>query len=121
MGSCPIVVDTGEPKRTISMEMGAEAFVDFQESNAIEAVLKIADGVEHMACLLLLRLHIRACANYTGDGIGAVYIFENLTVKGTLVGSRSDTAVALDFARRGLLRRISEVYPINRLPEAVQK
>jgi D-arabinose 1-dehydrogenase-like Zn-dependent alcohol dehydrogenase len=49
------------------------------------------------------------------------YIFENLTVKGTLVGSRSDTAVALDFARRGLLRRISEVYPINRLPEAVQK
>lgn len=74
MGSCPIVVDTGEPKRTISMEMGAEAFVDFQESNAIEAVLKIADGVEHMACLLLLRLHIRACANYTGDGIGAVVI-----------------------------------------------
>jgi propanol-preferring alcohol dehydrogenase len=49
------------------------------------------------------------------------FIFKNLTIKGTLVGSRRDTAAALDFARRGMLKQICEVYPIDRLPEAVEK
>jgi len=32
-----------------------------------------------------------------------------------------DTAQALDFAKRGLLKPIYTVYPIDKLPEAVEK
>ena len=49
------------------------------------------------------------------------FIFQNLSIKGTLVGSRKDTVMALDFARRGMLHQISEVWPFHRLPEAVEK
>jgi alcohol dehydrogenase, propanol-preferring len=46
---------------------------------------------------------------------------QNLTLKGTLVGSRGDITKALDYARRGKLQQIYTVYPIDKLPEAVEK
>lgn len=49
------------------------------------------------------------------------FCLKNLTVKGTLVGNMKDTARALDFAKRGLLKPIYTVFPIDRLPEAVEK
>ena len=33
----------------------------------------------------------------------------------------NDTHMALDFARRGCLKQICEVWPLHRMPEAVQK
>lgn len=110
----PIVVDTGEPKRKLAMEMGAEAFVDFQEGSAPEAVIRIAGGVGAHAVFVTAPAAYKTCAEYTGDRIGAIvmctgippintmtlnvgpcqYIFNSLEVKGTLVGSRSDTAAA---------------------------
>jgi propanol-preferring alcohol dehydrogenase len=32
-----------------------------------------------------------------------------------------DTDFALDFVKRGLLRQICEIYPIDKMPEAVEK
>lgn len=49
------------------------------------------------------------------------FAFKNLTVKGTLVGTMADTHHALEYARRGLLKQIAEVVPLNQMPEAVQK
>lgn len=49
------------------------------------------------------------------------FVFKNLTINGCLVGTRSDTAAALDFAKRGMLQQVSEVYSINRSPEGVEK
>ena len=49
------------------------------------------------------------------------FVFKNFTMSGTLVGNMQDTARALDFARRGLLKPIYTVYPIDKLPEAVEK
>ncbi len=76
------------------------------------------------------------------------YIFKNLHMIGTMVGSMLDTQKALEFAERvcnpfpkffflvlntysllnilthppqGLLKPVYEVYPIAQLPEAVQK
>lgn len=65
----------------------------------------------------------------------AWFIFKNLHVIGTMVGSMKDTDKALDFAARvrftirreteltfqGLLKPIYEKFPISKLPEAVQK
>ncbi|CAI7616720.1 unnamed protein product [Penicillium glandicola] len=142
MGMRPIVVDTGESKQKLALEMGAEAFVDFKEvADSTKAVIEIADGVGAHGVLVTAPAAYKNAVSFIGDRIGGIvmciglpvvgtmtigadpcqYIFKNLTIKGTLVGSRSDTAMALDFARRGALRQISEVYPVNRMPEAVEK
>ena len=142
MGMRPIVVDTGDSKRALAMKMGAEAFVDFKEAeNAAQAVIDVADGVGVHGVFITAPAAYKTAVSFIGDRVGAIvmciglppvgsmilgadpcqYIFKNLTIKGTLVGSRRDTAAALDFARRGLLKQISEVYPINRMPEAVEK
>jgi alcohol dehydrogenase, propanol-preferring len=45
-GIRPIVIDTGEAKKKLALEMGAEAFVDFKEvGDVAEEVKKIADGI----------------------------------------------------------------------------
>lgn len=48
-------------------------------------------------------------------------IFKNLTIMGSLVGTMSDTAAALEYARRGLLQSICEVRPLSAMPESVQQ
>ncbi|BCR90083.1 zinc-dependent alcohol dehydrogenase [Aspergillus chevalieri] len=142
MGIRPIVVDTGFTKRTLSLEMGAEAFVDFREtSDPAKAVIDVADEVGAHGVFVTAPAAYKTAVSYIGKRIGAIimciglapagtivmgedpntFVFRNLTVKGTLVGSRRDTAAALDFARRGMLKPICEVYPLNRLPEAVEK
>ena len=142
MGMRPIVVDTGASKQKLALEMGAEAFVDFKEvADPAKAVMEIADGVGAHGVFVTAPAAYRTAVSFIGDRIGGIvmciglppsgsmtigadpcqYIFKNLTIKGTLVGSRSDTAMALDFARRGALRQICEVYPINRMPEAVEQ
>ncbi|CAG8193843.1 unnamed protein product [Penicillium olsonii] len=141
MGMRPIVVDTGENKRTLSLQMGAEAFVDFKETDASQAVIDIADGIGAHGVFVTAPAAYKTAISFVGERIGSTimciglpaagstvlgtdpceYIFKNLTIKGTLVGSRRDTAMALDFARRGMLRQVCEVYPINRMPEAVDK
>lgn len=46
---------------------------------------------------------------------------KNVTVKGTLVASMRDVSEALDLARRGILKQICEVWPFQKLPEAIEK
>ncbi|KAL4890638.1 chaperonin 10-like protein [Aspergillus ambiguus] len=142
MGMRPIVVDTGASKRALAMKMGAEAFVDFVETpDATKAVVEVADGVGAHGVFVTAPAAYKVATSYVGDRVGAVvmciglgktgtihlgedpfrFIVRNLCIKGTMVGSREDTARALDFARRGQLQQICEVYPIDRLPEAVEK
>ena len=49
------------------------------------------------------------------------YAFKNLTITGTLVGTMQDTASALDYARRGLLKQICEVRGWGEMAESVQQ
>jgi propanol-preferring alcohol dehydrogenase len=142
MGMRPIVVDTGADKRSLALSMGAEAFIDFREtSDPAQAVVQTADGIGAHGVFVTAPAAYKTALSYVGGRVGAVvmciglapagtvtvgddpdrFIFQNLTVKGTLVGSRRDAAAALDFARRGILKPIAEVYPINRLPEAVDR
>ncbi|KAJ5771580.1 Polyketide synthase enoylreductase [Penicillium odoratum] len=142
MGMRPIVVDTGNEKRGLALRMGAEAFVDFKEADdTVAAVIQVADGVGVHGVFVTAPAAYKNAVAYVGDRVGAMimcigipatgtvvvgadpmeFIMKNLSIKGTLVGSRQDIARSLDFARRGMLQQISEVYPINRLPEAVDK
>lgn len=142
MGMRPIVVDTGASKRALALDMGAEAFIDFVDvPDPAAAVIEKADGIGAHGIFVTAPAAYKTALSYIGSRIGAVimctglaetgtmtlgddpngFIFKNLTIKGTLVGSRKDTAAALDFARRGQLQQISEVYGIDRLPECVEK
>lgn len=142
MGMRPVVVDTGATKRALALEKGAEAFVDFRETtDAAQATIEITDGIGAHGVFVTAPPAYKSAVSYVGQRIAAVvmciglapagtmilgedpnkFIFSNLTIKGTLVGSRRDTAAALDFARRGALKPVCEVYPISRLPEAVDR
>lgn len=141
MGIRPIVVDTGSSKRAMALEMGAEAFVDFQEGDPAAAVADLAEGIGVHGVFVTAPAAYKTALSYIGDRIGAVVmcvglaekgkmvvggdpcelIFKNITIRGTLVGSQRDVAAVLDFARRGLLKQICEVYSVDRMPEAVER
>ncbi|KAL2869113.1 glycosyl hydrolase family 76-domain-containing protein [Aspergillus lucknowensis] len=142
MGMRPIVVDTGEDKRALAMKMGAEAFIDFkEEADPAAAAIKIADGVGAHGVFVTAQAAYPTALAYLGQRVGGavmcigiapagtmtipvdpnLLLMKGMRLQGTLVGSRHDTGKALDFARRGKLKQICEVYPIDRLPEAVDK
>ncbi|KAJ5469251.1 hypothetical protein N7539_008869 [Penicillium diatomitis] len=142
MGMHPIVVDTGSEKRELCTKIGAEAFVDFKkEQDPSTAVIKIADGIAAHGVFVTAPAAYKTAISFVGERIGAIvmcvglppagttvlgtdrcqFVSQNLSIKGTLVGSRKDTAMALDFARRGMLHQISEALPLNKFPGAVEK
>ncbi|KAF2147763.1 alcohol dehydrogenase [Myriangium duriaei CBS 260.36] len=142
MGLRPIVIDSGDAKRELSMKMGAEAFVDFKtEDDVAAALVKAADGKGAHGVFVTAPAAYKSAIALTGTRVGAkvmciglpakgtvllgedpgVIAFRNLTIKGTLVGTMKDTSMALDFAKRGLLKQICEVVPLKDMPEAVQR
>jgi propanol-preferring alcohol dehydrogenase len=142
MGLRPIVVDGGADKRRLALEMGAEHFVDFRETADVGAEVKrIADGVGAHGVFVTAPAAYAGALEMVGDRVGGAVmciglppvgsaklevdpswcISRNRKVSGTLVGTMEDTRIALDYARRGLLKNIAEVYPVDRLPEAVDK
>lgn len=51
----------------------------------------------------------------------STWVFNNLHVIGTLVGTMQDTASCLEYAKRGLLKGVSEVRGRSQLAESVQQ
>jgi len=142
MGMRPIVIDSGAQKKKLSLEMGAEAFIDFKEvSDPAEEVKKVAGGIgAHGVVVTAFQAYPNAIS-YIGDRIGGVimcvglppkdtvtigadpslFVFRNLKVIGSLVGTMQDTAKSLEYAQRGLLKQICEVRGLSQMPESVQQ
>lgn len=57
----------------------------------------------------------------TLSGEPSQWVFTNLHVIGSLVGTMQDTASCLDLAKRGLLKGVSEVRGRSRWAESVQQ
>ncbi|KAK5123143.1 hypothetical protein LTR85_003341 [Meristemomyces frigidus] len=142
MGMRPIVVDSGAPKKDLSMKMGAEEFVDFKEHKDVAARIKeVAGGVGAHGVLVTAYQSYKDSISFIGDRIGGkimcialppagavtlgtdpnLFVFKNLSIIGTLVGTMQDTAAALDYARRGLLKSICEVRGMSAMPESIQQ
>jgi propanol-preferring alcohol dehydrogenase len=142
MGYRPIVIDTGDAKRQLSLEMGAEEFIDFKTVADVPAeVAKIADGIGAHGVFVTAPAAYSNATKLVGDRVGGVvmciglppvgtgqitedpnwFIVKGRRIEGTLVGTMEDTDRALKYAKRGLLKQICEVYPIDKLPEAVDK
>lgn len=47
MGMRAIVVDTGDDRRKLALEMGAEHFVDFKEGDPVRKVVELTEGGAH--------------------------------------------------------------------------
>jgi propanol-preferring alcohol dehydrogenase len=72
MGFRPIVIDTGEAKKKLSLEMGAEAFVDFKETPDVGAeVKKIADGIGAHGVFVTGVPAYKTAIELTGDRVSA--------------------------------------------------
>ncbi|KAK0966813.1 hypothetical protein LTR91_016345 [Friedmanniomyces endolithicus] len=142
MGMRPIVVDSGSAKKELSTKMGAEHFIDFKEHSDVAAeIKKVADGVGAHGVLVTAYQSYKDSISFIGDRIGGkimcialppagtimlgtdpnFFAFKNLSIIGTLVGTMQDTAATLDYARRGLLKSISEVRGMSAFPESVQQ
>jgi len=141
MGMRPIVIDTGEQKKKLCLELGADEFIDFKEHADVAARVKeVAGGVGAHGVLVTAYQAYKDAVSYVGDRIGArimaialppanaitlgadpsFFAFKNLTITGTLVGTMQDTAQALEYARRGQLKGIAEVRGLSRFDESVQ-
>ena len=137
----PIVIDSGSHKAKLSQEMSAEHFVDFKEHEDVAAKVKeIADGVGAHGVLITAYQAYKDAFSYIGDRIGSkimcialppagqvnigsdpnFIVFKNVSVIGSLVGTMQDTAAALEYARRGLLKGVAEVRGLSRFDESVQ-
>ncbi|KAI7210855.1 alcohol dehydrogenase, partial [Hortaea werneckii] len=142
MGMRPIVVDSGAVKKDLSFKMGAEAFVDFKEHDDVAAKVKeVCDGVGAHGVLVTAYQSYKDAISFIADRIGGkimcialppagainlgsdpnLFIFKNMSIIGTLVGTMQDTVACLDYARRGLLKQISELRPMSAMPESVQQ
>jgi propanol-preferring alcohol dehydrogenase len=142
MGLRPIVIDTSETKKKLALEMGAEVFIDFKEvSNVVEEVKNITDGIgAHGVFVTAVQAYAQA-TDLVGDRVGGKvmclglpaggsvqvtaepswFVLKNRSITGTLVGTHEDARKALDYAKRGLLKQVCEVYPIDKIAEAVDK
>jgi propanol-preferring alcohol dehydrogenase len=75
MGMRPIVIDGGAAKRKLSLEMGAESFIDFTEvPNVAEEVKKVANGVGAHGVIVTAYQAYKDAISYIGDRIGGVVV-----------------------------------------------
>ncbi|CAO2657399.1 Nn.00g035250.m01.CDS01 [Neocucurbitaria sp. VM-36] len=142
MGMRVIGVDGGDDKKDLCMKLGCEAFVDFTKvKDVAEEVVKICDGkgahgvfvtatsaAAYASAPMMCRIGGRImCVGLPPAGTafaGAdplLMVGKNLHVIGTKVGSLYDTTKALEFAARGQLKPIYEIFPLAKMPEAVDK
>ncbi|EMF08070.1 alcohol dehydrogenase [Sphaerulina musiva SO2202] len=143
MGMRPIVIDSGEAKKKLATTLGAEVFLDFKEETDIASRIKeIADGLGANGVIVTAWQTYRDAVSYIGDRASAkivciglppadqniiagapplLFALKKLTVTGCLVGTLQDTASALNYAKRGLLKPIAEVRGLSAFPESVQQ
>jgi propanol-preferring alcohol dehydrogenase len=75
MGMRSIVIDSGAPKQKLSLEMGAESFIDFKEVTDIAAeVKKVASGIGAHGVIVTAYQAYNDAISYIGERIGGVVV-----------------------------------------------
>lgn len=136
MGLQVIAVDSGEAKKEMCMKMGAATFVDHCKEDVVSAVKKATpDGQGPQAVLLLAASekpfqqaaeYVRPHGTIVTIGLPAHgrlsapifdFVIKMVTIKGSYVGNRADSAEALEFFRRG---EISAPFKVMELKDLSQ-
>ncbi|KAJ2992349.1 hypothetical protein NUW58_g2197 [Xylaria curta] len=137
MGLHPIAIDGGAEKEKMCKELGANTYVDFLSSKNIVEDVKAAtpEGYGPHAVLLLavtekpfqqaseyVRPHgTIVCVGLPANAYLKAPVFDTVTrminIKGSYVGNRQDTAEAIDFFARGLIKAPYKVVGLSQLQE----
>jgi propanol-preferring alcohol dehydrogenase len=124
MGLDIIAIDGGEEKKEMTAKLGANHYVDFTKSKNLVSDVKAAtsDGLGPHAVILVAvnekpfqqaAEYVRPRGTVVAIGLPAgaylrAPVFESvikmITIKGSYVGNRSDSAEAIEFFRRGLIK-----------------
>lgn len=142
MGLRIIAIDTGDEKKEMCLNnLGAEHFVDFAKSSNVVKDVQAAtpDGLGPHAVLLVAvnEKPFQQAAEYVrprgsvvciGLPSGAYLkapVFESvvkmITIKGSYVGNRKDSAEAIDFFARGLIKSPFKTVGLSELPSVYEK
>ncbi|USW50646.1 Putative alcohol dehydrogenase, zinc-type, GroES-like superfamily, NAD(P)-binding domain superfamily [Septoria linicola] len=143
MGMRPIVIDTGNVKKELATKLGAEVFIEFKQEQDIPGRVKeIADGLGAHGVVVTAWQSYKDAVGYIGDRVGGkimciglppaeanviagappmLMALKKMTITGAIVGTMQDTASALEYAKRGMLRPICEVRGLSAWPESVQQ
>lgn len=71
MGFRPVVIDSGEEKKKLALELGAEAFLDFKESKDLAAeVIAICGGIGAHGVFVTAGESYPAALSYLGNRLG---------------------------------------------------
>ncbi|KAF2240155.1 GroES-like protein [Viridothelium virens] len=135
MGLQIIAIDTGDEKKKMCEELGSRAFVDFAKSQNVVKDVQAAteDGLGPHAVILVAVAEkpFQQAAEYVrprgtviciGLPAGAKLsapVFESVIkmvcIRGSYVGNRKDTAEALEFFRRGVIKSPFKVIGLSEL------
>jgi len=135
MGLHIIAIDTGDEKAKMCKELGSDTFVDFAKSSNLVKDVQAAspDGLGPHAVILVAvnEKPFQQAAEYVrprgtvvciGLPAGAYLrapVFESvikmITIRGSYVGNRKDSAEALDFFQRGLIKAPFKVVGLSEL------
>ncbi|KAF2279042.1 NAD(P)-binding protein [Westerdykella ornata] len=142
MGLNVIAIDTGEDKRKMCLEqLGASAYVDFaKSSNVVEDVRNATEDKTGPHAVLLLAVtekpfqqaaeYVRPRGSVIAIGMPAgaylrapVFgtVVKMISIKGSYVGNRKDTAEAIEFYRRGLINAPFKVAGLSELQSVFDK
>ncbi|RCK66423.1 Alcohol dehydrogenase 2 [Candida viswanathii] len=135
MGLRVVAIDGGDERGVFVKSLGAEVFVDFtKEANVSEAIIKATDGGAHGVINVSISEkainqsveYVRTLGTVVLVGLPAGAKLEapifnavakSIQIKGSYVGNRRDTAEAVDFFARGLVKCPIKVVGLSELPE----
>jgi len=139
MGLRTIAIDSGDEKKQVCTQLGAEVFVDFAKEDVVAKVKESTGGLGAHAVILLAvsegpfqqgTEYCRSRGSVVCVGLPAgarvsAGVFDTvvrmLTIKGSYVGNRLDTQEAIDFFARGLISAPYKVAKLSELPEIFEK
>ncbi|KAF5092131.1 hypothetical protein D0Z03_003031 [Geotrichum reessii] len=133
MGFRVIGIDTGDAKAELCKSLGAEAFVDFLTTkDIVKDIVDATNGgphaVIHVAvaekAITVSTDYVRATGTIVLVGLPAgafaksevfSHVVKSINIKGSYVGNRADTAEALDFFARGLVKSPIKIVGLSEL------
>ena len=135
MGYRVLGIDGGEGKEEFTIQAGAESFVDFTKSkDVVKDVQKLTDGGPHAVINVSVSEramqqsldYVRSAGTVVLVGLPAgakvaasVFdsVVKSISIKGSYVGNRADTAEAIDFFARGKVKCSIKLAGLSELPK----
>lgn len=138
MGYSVIAIDGGEKKKIFCKSLGAEKYVDFTTStDLVKDVVEATNGGPHGAINVsvsekaiaqsvefirstgtLVLVGLPAGAKFVATVFEAVV--KSVSIRGSYVGNRADSAEAIDFFSRGLIKCPIKVIGLSHLSEVYE-